>query len=129
MKKINKNEQFQNAGSSFCFWVAKLPNNGFSRTLTYRKICKFSWHVSTFLAHRACNLADYKFFSLYLRSVHRPTVAICGQGFLTFNSRSKLIFVVFPQDQRSLTLFEIVPLNSKVSQKYETSTCNLKIHY
>ena len=75
MKKINKNEQFRNAWArllnkdfmlpshwiyntlylllhqkelSFCLSVVKFPNNLFSRTLTYRKICKLRFQVYKF---------------------------------------------------------------------------------
>ena len=75
MKKINKNEQFRNVRArflnkdftllghciyntlylqlhqkepSFCLCASKFPNNLFSRTLTYRKICKLRFRVHKF---------------------------------------------------------------------------------
>ena len=75
MKKINKNEQFRNVRARFlnkdftllrhcinntlylqlhqkepyfCLCAAKFPNNSFSRTLTYRKICKRRFRVYKF---------------------------------------------------------------------------------
>ena len=77
----------------FLLLVVTLPNNAFSRTLKCRKICKLSWLVSTFLARKTCNLACSKVFNLYLRSVHRDKVAICDQGFLRSNSKSRLIYL------------------------------------